>query len=422
MSLEYYRSFLQLENQCNEYMRKANAEFEINKQHTKQEAIYLQQAALCRQQMASISTGAEKMHQREMIRELDERIQEIHDFLHPNTGKEEGSTGGNAGNGGNSSDKKDDIPADVASWYKEKPDHDFSSVAGMDDLKAQLKECLEDTTLGDLKAFFGIKQLKSYLFLGPPGCGKTFIIEAFAAELMNQGYKFLSLTSGDILSKYVGDAEHIVQRLFDEAMKEKCIVFIDEIDGVCRDRNDPNLPHYASSITTAFLTGYNKIHSKDSPIVFIAATNYPNRVDTAMLDRVELIYVPLPDAKARASALKRNMGNVKDSAELTYEQMGAEMKDYNYRDILRLSARLKSAMIKDVMRKYGDQHKAIEALSSGEYCLTKDMFENIRSKCLPNPKDTILKELEEWMKKFEDGTVDEKSGKPASDSFTDDRW
>ena len=60
-----------------------------------------------------------------------------------------------------------------------------------------------------------MKQLHSYFFIGPPGCGKTYIIEAFAHELMDQNYKYLSLVGSDILSRFVGEAEKIITRLFE---------------------------------------------------------------------------------------------------------------------------------------------------------------------------------------------------------------
>ena len=105
-----------------------------------------------------------------------------------------------------------------------------------------------------------MKNLHSYFFVGPPGCGKTFIIKAFAKELAEKDYKYIALEGSDILSRYVGDAEKIVTRVFEEAEKQdKCIVFIDEVDGVCKNRSKSNLPEYAASLTTAFLTGYNRI-------------------------------------------------------------------------------------------------------------------------------------------------------------------
>ena len=125
---------------------------------------------------------------------------------------------------------------------------------------------------------------------------------------MKSDYKYLKLCGADILSRFVGDGEKVVKRLFEEARDNApCIVFVDEIDGVCKDRNLPNLPEYSRTLTTAFLEGYNSIiettlkseeNQEPKPIIFIGATNYPGLVDNAMMDRVELLRVPLPDTEA----------------------------------------------------------------------------------------------------------------------------
>ena len=206
-----------------------------------------------------------------------------------------------------------------------------------------------------------MKNLHSYFFIGPPGCGKTYIIEAFAHELMDKNYKFLSLVGSDILSRYVGEAEKIVTRLFAEAEKNApCIVFIDEVDGVCKNRSLPNLPEYAASITTAFLTGYNRINSSDKSIIFIGATNYPNQVDNAMLDRVELIRVPYPDQEARCFAFKKQFKDIimlEDG--FSFDDMAASTEKYNYRDIERLSATIKNMIYKETVEKYKNEKEAI---------------------------------------------------------------
>ena len=203
--------------------------------------------------------------------------------------------------------------------------------------------------------------------MGPPGCGKTYIVEAFAHELMDQDYKFISILGSDIISKYVGAAEKSVTRLFEEAVNNApCIVFIDEIDSLCKNRSLPNLPEYAANITTSFLTGYNRIHSEDSKVIFIAATNYPNRVDAAMLDRAEIIRLPLPDKEARKAAFVRYFeGIVQLKKGLTFDLMAEKTWRFNYRDIERLTSALKLALFHDVLDLFGDQGLAIEALTSG---------------------------------------------------------
>jgi len=376
---------------------------------------------MCQSEMANISVGEEKMYHQRRLQEMNRKIAEIIKILDPksyeemearrrNAGAAAPDNGGSASAGSASDSSASSTPVEggVEHWFKNAPKHSFKDVSGMEEVKEQLKSCIEDSKLFELRKYLGLPNLYSYFFIGPPGCGKTYIIEAFAHELMDKNYKYLSLTGSDILSKYVGEAEKIVTRLFEEAEKNApCIVFIDEIDGVCKNRSLPNLPEYASSITTAFLTGYNKINSSDDKeIIFIGATNYPNQVDNAMLDRVELIRVPMPDAGARAFAFKQKLGKqMKLSDDFSWEKM-AELTDgypYNYRDINRLVIRIKIILMKRLMEMYHDQKKAVEALKSGEFRLNRMMFEQAQKECLPTPKEDILRDLDEWEEKFRRG-------------------
>ena len=179
-------------------------------------------------------------------------------------------------------------------------------------------------------------------------------------------------------------------------------MFIDEIDSVCKNRSLPNLPEYAANITTSFLTGYNRINSSDSKVIFIGATNYPKRVDEAMFDRVEVINVPLPDEGARANAFARQFKKVVQLEEgFSFDEMAQMVTDdYNYRDINRLSTEVKRSMFKELMEQYKDQVVAIEILKTGAYKLTRAKFESILSGFRPFLKDDILKEIAEWEERY----------------------
>ena len=420
MNDDYIRIMNEKENLCLNYMQKADDEFYFsNEKHTKEECMYLQKAATLRSEMVNMSVGEEKEHHRKLLQELNRRIAAIVRVLDPellsrmNTKKNVKSSEGTKEDAASSAaaasapkaSKEDVKDETVSGWYKPAPKHSFAEVAGMDEVKEQLKECIEDAQMDKLKKYMGLKDMSSYFFVGPPGCGKTYIIEAFAHELLDQDYKYLSLVGSDILSRYVGEAEKIITRLFQEAEENApCIVFIDEIDGVCKNRSLPNLPEYASSITTAFLTGYNKAYASDKPIIFIGATNYPNQVDNAMLDRVELIRIPFPDKDARAHKFRMALDPVFQLGDdLTFEDMADMTDTYNYRDIDRLVSRIKHKELKKVIKIYHDQDKAIEALKSGSYPLTKEMFVKTKDSCLPTPKDSIIKDLDEWEKKFKKG-------------------
>ncbi len=411
------------ENLCLAYMKKADDTLAANGNlPSKDECIYLQKAASLRYEMAQMSVGEERLYQQRKVQELNQRIKNIVRVINPERFKEiqeneararsekggkdsslgKNAASGNKGVGNSAAKQQNSFEPPVENWFKEAPKHSFADVSGMNELKEQLKECIADSQLNRLKDFLKMKKLHSYFFIGPPGCGKTYIIEAFAHELMDQNYKYLSLTGSDILSRFVGEAEKIITRLFEEAEKNApCIVFIDEVDGVCKNRSQPLLPEYAASLTTAFLTGYNRINSSDQPIIFIGATNYPNQVDNAMLDRVELVRVPFPDAEARTFSFENHFSSIIHLEEgYGFADMASCTDTYNYRDIQRLVSRIKTMVLKDVMQIYRNEDLALEALKDGRYRLTREMFEQAKENCLPTPKEDIIRELDEWEEKF----------------------
>ena len=424
---DYISRIRSMESQCAIYEQQAEDEYRSKGKHTKQECIYLQQAADLRQEMATISTGGVQEYQQRRKRELDLRIREIVGILNPELlrrfdegkvkkggsgasgasgNKGSAAPGGGAASGGSGAKNKDsDI--DVSKWFKEIPLHTFEDVAGMDDLKQKLRQCVVDTRVGKLKEYLGIPKLHSFFFIGPPGCGKTYIVEAFAHELMEQNYKYISLTGSDILSRYVGDAEKIVSRMFQEAEENApCILFVDEIDGVCKNRSLPNLPEHAATLTTAFLEGFNRINERKDPktIIFIGATNYPGKVDNAMMDRVELIRVPFPDRGAREHAIRRQFKDVlRFAPDCNYEVMAEATEMYNYRDIVRLCNQLKNEIVRDIMTQYQDEDSAIEALKNGVYMVEKRQFDSAKENCLPAPKDSIIRSLDEWEEQYRRG-------------------
>ncbi len=417
----YIDKMRKYENLCLSYMQKADQEYINNNfKHSANECKYLQKAADLRGEMARISIGSEQDFQKEKVRELNRRIVQIIAEIDPdyikrkrqekaqqnakNNGKDS-SKQPKASSGGAGSDVDDD---EVNSWFKEMPTTSFDDVTGMHELKKKLQRCIVDSKREEIRKFLGVKQLRSYFFVGPPGCGKTFLISAFAHELVTKEYKFMSLVGSDILSKYVGDAEKTVTRVFEEAEKNApCILFIDEIDGVCKNRSLPDLPEYAASITTAFLTGYNRIKDSDKKIIFIGATNYPKKVDKAMLDRVELINVPFPDKEGRVLKFQRELKPIPLADNFSFEDMGDltdtdnEDTQYNYRDVERLCEIVKDQVIDSVMEEYEEESEAIAALENGEWALTRELFTKILDGFTPSPKKEIVIELKEWREEYD---------------------
>lgn len=412
------------ENLCMAYMQKADMAREENDLlPSKEEFQYLRQAATLRNELARMSVGDARAYHIRKLKELTERTNEVVRYIDPDLYKKilEQKAAKEAETKGETPAKttteqaaspatktlknnRDAVSEEtVKSWYAPAPKHSFKDVAGMKYLKQRLIDCALSRKFEGLKSYLKMPIVHSYFFYGPPGCGKTYIIRAFAHELMDKNYKFLSVNSGQIMSSLVSIAEKNIDRLFEEAIKNApCILFIDEIDGVCKDRNQEHLPEYAASLTTAFLTAYNKLKEAEKPVIFIGATNFPEQVDDAMLDRVELVYVDLPDAEARTHAIKMKFENLIQLEDgFTYEDMGERTVMYNYRDLDRLETHIKNLVLKAVSSAYKDEKQAILALKSGEFCLTKELFEEALDAFYPTPKEDTLRTMELWRAKID---------------------
>ena len=182
----------------------------------------------------------------------------------------------------------------------------FDDVAGADEEKEELQEIVE--FLKDPKQFMslGARIPKGVLLVGPPGTGKTLLAKAVAGEA---GVGFLSISGSDFVELYVGVGASRVRDLFEQAKKTgPCIVFIDEIDAVGRQRGTGlGGGHDEREQTLNQLLVEMDGFAANEGVVVLAATNRADVLDPALLrpgrfDRQ--IYVGLPDIRGREEILK----------------------------------------------------------------------------------------------------------------------
>ena len=182
----------------------------------------------------------------------------------------------------------------------------FDDVAGADEEKEELQEIVE--FLKDPKRFMnlGARIPKGVLLVGPPGTGKTLLAKAVAGEA---GVGFLSISGSDFVELYVGVGASRVRDLFEQAKKTgPCIVFIDEIDAVGRQRGTGlGGGHDEREQTLNQLLVEMDGFAANEGVVVLAATNRADVLDPALLrpgrfDRQ--IYVGLPDIRGREEILK----------------------------------------------------------------------------------------------------------------------
>ena len=367
---------------------------------SREEGLSYQRAAQICSQLASLTTGSEAQYWMKNQAACETKMRQIWAELNPEPQKKEPPAGKPAPQ--KPAARKDDVAQEtVNNWYKEDPGYGFDQVSGMDDVKHMLSDCVRDASMEALNRYLKIPSMKSFFFYGPPGCGKTYIIEAFAHELMQQGYKFMSLSSADIHSKFSGEADKIVQRAFREAVDNApCILFMDEVDGVCQNRNLPNLSDFNMQLTTTFLTAYNglsRANAEQKSVIFIGATNYPANVDAAMLDRVELVRIPLPEEEVRGQVFRSALENiVRLEPGLGWLDMAVATEGYNQRDVKAIIEKLKKLIRVGAADGCTSGEEAVSRLQDGTFCLTRQMFDQAMQAYVPTPKDDIERRLNEF--------------------------
>lgn len=177
----------------------------------------------------------------------------------------------------------------------------WSDVGGLGEVQMRLKEGVE-LPLKDPGAFrrIGIRPAKGFLLYGPPGTGKTLLAKAVAREAEAN---FIATKSSDLLSKWYGESEQQIARLFARARQvAPCVIFIDELDSLVPARGgglgEPQATERVVNTILAEMDGLEELQS----VVVIGATNRPNLIDPALLRPGrfdELIYVGVPNRDGR---------------------------------------------------------------------------------------------------------------------------
>ena len=202
------------------------------------------------------------------------------------------------GGSGAAAEEKEGVQAEQF-MVKEKPGVSFDEIAGLEDAKQRiLVRVVYPLRRPELAERFRIRLGGGLLLYGPPGTGKTMLAKAVAHEV---DAPFYTVRPSDILSKWVGEAEKNIARLFDEARSHRIsVVFIDEVESLVPRRRSTRSSVMARLVPQilAELEGFRK----GNPILFIGATNEPWLIDQAMLRPGrfdERVYVGLPDEAAR---------------------------------------------------------------------------------------------------------------------------
>ncbi|XP_038901976.1 protein SUPPRESSOR OF K(+) TRANSPORT GROWTH DEFECT 1-like [Benincasa hispida] len=224
---------------------------------------------------------------------------------------------------------------------REKPNVKWNDVAGLDSAKQALKEAVILPV--KFPQFFTGKRRpwRAFLLYGPPGTGKSYLAKAVATEADST---FFSISSSDLVSKWMGESEKLVSNLFQMARDSApSIIFIDEIDSLCGQRGEGNESEASRRIKTELLVQMQGVGHNDHKVLVLAATNTPYALDQAIRRRFDKrIYIPLPDLKARQHMFKVHLGDTPNNlTERDFESLARRTEGFSGSDI--------SVCVKDVL-------------------------------------------------------------------------
>ncbi len=193
-------------------------------------------------------------------------------------------------------------PSAMREVLVEAPNTKWSDIGGLEDLKQDLKEAVE-WPLKQPEVFkrLGVRAPRGILLYGPPGTGKTMLAKAVATE---SEANFILVKAGELLSKWVGESEKGVRKIFEKARQASpTVIFFDEIDALAPKRGRSSDSNVTERVVNQLLTEIDGLEELND-VVVIGATNRPDILDPALLrpgrfDRIIRAQVPDRDSRVK---------------------------------------------------------------------------------------------------------------------------
>ncbi|PWV37409.1 MAG: AAA family ATPase [Desulfurococcaceae archaeon] len=317
----------------------------------------------------------------EFIRSYEERAAFLEKSL-----EKIGVAGRNAESGSQSIDRD---------LVKEPPKITFEDIVDLDDVKKAIKKAIIYPVKRPDLYIDKIGWDKGVLLFGPPGNGKTMLAAAVANEIKAA---FIPIDASDIMSKWLGDAEKNVRRIFDTARRiaeggRPVIIVIDEVDslmGVFSSEVGGEV-----RVRNQFLKEMDGLYSKGSRemIFVIGTTNKPWSLDIGFIRRFQKrIYVPSPNYETRLALLKHYCRNLELDPSVNLEEIAKITEGYSASDIVDIVREAYSKVVDELFEKgaIGGKPRPIQM---------KDLIEAV-SKRKPSISQDMLRSYEEWNKRF----------------------
>ncbi|KAL4458073.1 hypothetical protein ABPG75_012938 [Micractinium tetrahymenae] len=247
-------------------------------------------------------------------------------------------------------------PAVLRGLAPEVPEITWDDVGGLEDAKAALRELVElPLRHGGLLSAYGLPPPRGALLYGPPGCGKTLLAKAAAAQC---GANFLSIRGPELLQKWLGESERAVREVFDTARQAApCLIFFDEIDSIACRRGAGGSASAGGDAAAARVLNQLLVEmdglSDRGGVFVLCATNRPEALDPALtrpgrLDH--LLRVPLPDEPARLAVLQAALRRCPLGADVALAELaGAPTAGLSGADLAEVCRRAGMAAIRELV-------------------------------------------------------------------------
>ena len=253
----------------------------------------------------------------------------------------------------------------------------FADIAGLEDVKEAIRELIiTPFRRADLYRRFGMETGGGVLLYGPPGTGKTMLAQAIATEV---DAAFFSVKGSDLISKYVGESEQNVKKLFKAARSlPVSVIFFDEFEVIGRARGN-DLQPWSDKLLSELLAQMQGFEKSEGTLLVLAATNMPWTIDSALLRPGRFnrkIYVSLPDPEAREHIVRNCLNGLPVDPDFDYAKVAEITEGFNAADVTEFCNRLKLSAIR----------RSIESGCDEVICM-KDVENSSSMKSSVDPRD-----------------------------------